>query len=108
MFRVVRFHVITLNQVRYKVINLQTDITTKSAQCSRVWSKVLVQPAPLVVTHLFTNGASVEIYKGSFIFDPPPQDWPCSSIPQDCTCPCYDDIPADNYNPCLETFQSLV
>eukprot|EP00731_Ephydatia_muelleri_P032598 Em0024g142a len=35
-------------------------------------------------------------------------DWPCSSIPQDCTCPCYDDIPADNYNPCLETFQSLV
>ncbi|KAL5510739.1 hypothetical protein EMCRGX_G006337, partial [Ephydatia muelleri] len=35
-------------------------------------------------------------------------DWPCSSIPQDCTCPCYDDIPADNYNPCLETFQHLV
>eukprot|EP00731_Ephydatia_muelleri_P032594 Em0024g138a len=35
-------------------------------------------------------------------------DWPCSSIPRDCTCPCYDDIPADNYNPCLETFQHLV
>ena len=36
-----------------------------------------------------------------------PQERPCGRLPSDCKCPCTENIPPENYNPCLESFTDL-
>ena len=35
------------------------------------------------------------------------QDMSCSSLPEDCVCPCTEDITDENYNACDESFSDL-
>lgn len=66
--------------------------------------------APVVNTNIFVIAVEVERSQQSRCFPITCECNPdsfCSSGPADCVCPCTENIPPENYNPCGETFSHL-